>query len=642
MTNIPGVRSALAYAALGITPPMIRNALLEDSAFREEYGIEAEAVLSFAESGFSFPRLELHEAIREILAGASVKEVSDTNGKKWKVEVGNRSEGSPVIELICGEESLSLPHYGVLASDTAARLRSLDESADDVNLPISNREAWRCVLEARPLQDDEVDAFHSDLRDTPIERARAIRREMIVGQGSIQCLVPLSRRYYDRLVGAYDGSVSIHEYATRSGRKLLDKMIAWRPYDGLLLSLCLASHPSMTAEIDAETLPREDLLRALDFLDRQGDRTSQIGAIEIGLRVLPSLPEIQPSLASLVKQIRNDDTTGESSGFKLFSALFLFVDGELSRARVMASEPPFFRRFAALSQAALIHRELAGTSIDASKFYDWTFRSRGEAFYLQSVADLRSEPSWHPGLASGSEFKAHSVARIAGAATNSQTEAMGEELGEYVRECEAWISESLENWLCCNAPGPLEGSENRVPLPVAFADSIVDQLATEDVGPSSFVALVNSALVFQVGIEQAELAAKALEMCGHRLAQVDSRTQLLAVLSGLAKVAASARSEVLANELRVLVRRYMRDPKLSPSTEEAIRICLVSAASREDMSGWRAFVGEWLTELAFGDLDGESAMAFRSHLRFLCSTIPALWVTCGMADAALMARTALP
>jgi len=222
---------------------MIRNALLEEPDFRGEYGIEAEAILSFGESGVSIPRFELFEAIREILAGASAKEVTDANDENWKVEEVSEDGGLPVIELSRGAQRLNLPGYAVLSPDTATRLRSLDESASDVNLPSGDRAAWRDVLAERPLDDDEVDAFHNDLRDTPIERARSIRREMIAGHSSINSLVPLSRRYYERLVGAYDGSSSVLEYAAGSGRKLLDQLLARRPYDGLLFCLYLSSHP---------------------------------------------------------------------------------------------------------------------------------------------------------------------------------------------------------------------------------------------------------------------------------------------------------------------------------------------------------------------------------------------------------------
>ena len=83
-----------------------------------------------------------------------------------------------------------------------------------------------------------------------------------------------------------------------------------------------------------------------------------MGAIEVGLRVLPSRPELEESLIRLIEQIRDENVEGPASTFKLLSSLFCFVDGELARTRLFSDTPPFYRRLAAMSQAALIHRQL--------------------------------------------------------------------------------------------------------------------------------------------------------------------------------------------------------------------------------------------------------------------------------------------
>ena len=111
-------------------------------------------------------------------------------------------------------------------------------------------------------------------------------------------------------------------------------------------------------------------------------------------------------------------------------------------------------------------------------------------------------------------------------------------------------------------------------------------------------------------------------------------------LNGLATVAAASRGQALADELRILVRRYRRDTEYALSIEEAIRICLVASASRADLNEWRDYVGDWLTELAFGDFQGNEGKAFYSHLQCLCHAVPELWVSCGKADAALTAFNA--
>ena len=118
---------------------------------------------------------------------------------------------------------------------------------------------------------------------------------------------------------------------------------------------------------------------------------------------------------------------------------------------------------------------------------------------------------------------------------------------------------------------------------------------------------------------------------------MEEKSQLLGILTGLATVAAVARNPVLADDLRILVRRYRHDAQYGFSIEEAMRICLVASASREDLMKWRESAGQWLTELAFDELEGDEGEVLHSHLHSLLQAVPELWVSCARADAALKA-----
>ena len=640
MSNSPYVRSAMAQAALELVPPLIRKTLIDESEFRDEYGFRTEAVLAFGDSGVSIQRSELFDAIRKVLSGASELEVADTDGREWKLNNDSEESEPPAIAISRGKQRLILPGFAVLSPDSATRLRSLYEAASDVNLPTSARDSWRNVLSERAFEDDEVNQFHSDFGDTPVHIAQSIRSEIVTGQSSVSSLVPSSRRYFERLVGAYDGSSSIRDYAAGAGRQFFEQLSAWRPYDGFLFNLFLSSHSAMTAEIGVERLGSEDFVRAFDFLEKHGDRISQLGAIEIGLRVLPERPEIEPLIIRLIEQIRDDDVDGSASGFKLLSALFHLVDGELSSTRLMSAEPPFYRRLASLSQAALIHRQFVDSGVENDTFCEWAFNIRGEQYYLQSLADMRLEPRWNPDLAAAAQMKADFFGRIMIAAKNYEKNINDGELHDLVLGIVPGSLHSLSEFPRPYFPGPLEGAESSPNiLPAELSEAIDAQLGVDEVGPSSFIALVNSALFFRVASDQAELAAKALKLGSYRLANVEDRSQLLGILNGLATVAAAARSRALADELRILVRRYRRDAQYGFSIEEAMRICLVAAASRADLNDWREFAGDWLTELAFSDLEGNDGEVLHSYLQCLCHAVPELWVSCGRADAALRAFT---
>ena len=641
MANSPYVRAALAQAALEMAPPLMRRTLIEDSSFREEYGLSGDAIVRFGDSGVSLQRSDLLSALRALLAGRQQFDIRDTEERKWRLRRLGESGELPRFTMARAKQRLVLPDFCALSPDREVRLRSLAETVADVNLPDSAHARWRKILGNRALEDDELNEYHSDFHDTPVHVARTIKGEIQTGTSSISSLVPPSRRYFERLVGTYDGSVSIRDYASGAGGCHFRQLVSWQTYEGFLFSLFLSSHASLTAEMPIDQLSDDELAAAFDFLDKHGDRLSQLGGIEVGFRVLPSRPAILPILERLIGQVRDDDVEGQQSHFKLLSALFVLVDGELSRRRIFPNEPPFYRRLAAFSQAALIHRQMVNNNIDFDRFAKWAFDHRVTEFYLQSLTDMRREPRWSPDLISAAQVKADFFGRIMIAANTYEENVADTALAPVVLESGTGSLYALTDAFHPYLPGPLEGAEETPNLlPQEIVEAIEAQLATEDVSPSSFVALVNSALMFRLGHDEVELAAEALKIGNYRLGSVTARSELMAVLNGLALVAAAARSHRLADELRILVRRHLQDAQYRVSVEEAVRVCLLAGASRSDLNDWRDFVGDWLTELAFGDLQDNDGNVLYAHLHCLCHAVPELWVTCGRADAALTAHNA--
>lgn len=638
MTNISYDRAVLAKAVLKYVSPLIRKSLLNDQSFITEYDFKTEALISFDMSNISVQRSKLFNVIRSVYAGEAQRELTDSKGRTWNLTIETHEGELPNLVLSLEEQRLMLPDFSVLSSHLSTRISSLEKSVIDVNLPFHAYDKWRNILEKRALEDDEVDSFHCDIYDTPIHVEQIIRSELKVGKSNISSLVPNSRRYFERLIGAYDGSVSIHDYAIGTGRKIFEKLNKWRPYEGFLFSLLLSSHSAMTAEIKVDHLGLIDLENAFSYLEKHGDMVSRLGAFEVGLRILPNRPEIEPLLLRLVHRIRDDDTEDKASEFKLFSALFTLVDGELARTRLLTKEPPFYRRLASLTQAALIHRQLVQCGIDYISFSDWAFSSRGEQFYMQSLADMRLEPRWNPELAAAPQLQADFFGRIMIAGNNFQSHLSNGELHDTILGNGKGSLIHLSKFPDPYFPGPLEGSENSPnTLPDDLARVIEEQLVSDKVEAGSFIALINSAMIFRVASGHADLATKALKLVNYTLTNLKETSQLLSILNGLATVAAVSRNSALADELRILVRRYQHDTQYGFSIEEAMRVYLIASAARPSLIEWRGFVGDWMTELAFGELKKNEGKVLLSHLSALLHSVPELWISCARADAALQA-----
>lgn len=638
MANSPHVRFAVAQDLLELAPPMIRESLLDDPDFCEEFGFERERLIVFDSSGPSFDRSELYDAIRLALSDEAELTVTDTDEREWRLIVGRADSQSTTLVISHSNQQIALLPLVTLSSDRNERLHCVNEVTLEFNLPMSAWDMWRGIVAERALEYEEVDEFYNDFCDTPTYIEGSICGDFQNRQVSVSSLVPCSRRYYDRLVGAYEGSASIRDYAAGKGREFLGQLCTWRPYDGFLFSLLLSSHSSLTAEINVDHLARVDLVNAFSFLVKHGDRISQLGAVEVGLRVLPERPEIQSALVRLIERIRNDDADGLASGFKLLSGLFLLVDGELSRTRLLSAVPPFYRRLASLTHAALICRQFGNSDDAIASFCEWAVSSRGGHHYCQSLADMRLEPRWYPNYSEASQIKACFYRRIVIAASNYEQNIEDDELHDLILGEGPGSIHSLSKLSGVFLPGPLEATENSLyTMPSELLETIKAQLSAKKVGLSSFTALLNSVPMFRVDLDREYLAARVRDLGNVLLAEVKERSLLIGVLFGLASLAAVNRNRALADELRILARKCRQDSQYRLSVEEFLKVTLLAAASRENLNDWREFVGDCLTELAFGELEDGDRDVLHTCLQYLCHAVPELWTSCSRADAALKA-----
>ena len=105
MTDSHFARVVLAQAAMGCVPPLIRRTLLDKSAFREEFGLETEAVVTFQHSRVSVQRTMLFSTVRSVLAGAEYAEIVDESERIWRLR-NEADEGElPILVLTAAADN---------------------------------------------------------------------------------------------------------------------------------------------------------------------------------------------------------------------------------------------------------------------------------------------------------------------------------------------------------------------------------------------------------------------------------------------------------------------------------------------------------------------------------------------------------
>jgi hypothetical protein len=617
-------------------PPTIRASVLEDQSFRQRFGLAVDAVIRIDQRDLNFDRSKLFSAIRELFGkNPSDVEVGSKDGLRWKATFGVNRES---IILSREDVAVALPDFSCLSPDRATRLAWFDREAKRFELNDSRSKNWREILSERSVEDEDVDQLLSEIRLTPLYIAGSIANHLRGETISMSSLVPSDIRYYDRLVGEPNGQTDLKDFVAATATTRVQEWIQHHPFDGLRRALLLSSHPSLVQAIDLRKVPREEVLRLYKWLEKSGDRISQLGGVECGLAYLDSFPELEADLLKMVQGFSADDPEDTEGRPTLLCSLIVMVEGELARIGTARRRPPFWRRLAVIAHASVIEREIIVAGIPPSTFHDWAMKSRGQLYYLQSFVDLRREPRWLPDFVLPAQLKAECIGRIAGAARPNATKVQTPELKALLLEPDDGSIQSQLNFPFAYLPGPLEGGiESIAEMPAEIESDLRKGLEAEELTPKSFVGLVNSALIFRIGPQLAQLAAQALRRTKHQLRQVRAQKETFSLLSGLATVAAVTRSSELAEEVRILVRVVRRRPGIDIAPEDAMRIAMIAAAAHNDQSNWCKSVGDWLTELAFEDMTGEKAVILRQHIHVLCQLEPHLWETCARAEAACSA-----
>ena len=389
--------------------------------------------------------------------------------------------------------------------------------------------------------------------------------------------------------------------------------------------------------IDLTAVPRGDVERAFRWLTNHGDRVSQVGAIECGLRHLALFPEIEGALVALIREVSEDQPEDASGRLRLLSGLVMLVEAEVARRGIARQRPPFWRRLACIAHAALLEREVVGEKLERGRFSEWAAGNGGLSYTMQSLVDLRQESRWFPDFILPEQLGAKFVSRILIAAERHRASIEGGELGGLIwGEDSVFQMDSLS--LYSGVPGPLEGGvEAVVPIPSKLEASIRERLEADDLTAESFFGLVNSAVIFRADTQLSDLAARALDRVGYQFRKSNGDDEAFALLNGLAMVGAVTRSTALANGVRILARIGRRRVKESFPPDAVARVALMAAAANEGFSAWKEAVGDWVTELAFAQMSREEAIVLQQVLGVLLEIEPRLWPECGRAVAALQA-----
>jgi len=634
-------RPVEAATLLGLFPPFLRLELVNDDEFRARIALKLDGSILLDDT-VRFSRGRFFAAVRAAYAdiGATTG-IEDETGKRWELQAEAGQEARTVIKVSADEREFLVRGIPGLHPDQQQRMRDFGLQLSEAGHPPYGLQEWRSILEARPLENAEVRHFDADLNCSPVACADDLDAELNGATGNVDTMVPPQRTYYERLCGAGDAE-DVRELAQRVVRTAIADYLAWDQERGARMALLLSSHPTFISESALADLPPEQLIKLGEWARDKGDLLSKIGMVDLGLATLPRVPHLAAIIHSIVEEICALDTSDTAGRLHLMMSMFVFVDGELSRSKVLSDWPPFRRRFAALAQAALFERVALGR-LDPQHFSKWAIDQRARQFYLQTLVDLRLEPRWLPDYAGPDQLKHELIGRIYNA-SNRYSENIPE--GRLLTLLKSKEPGGLLNEFHFPGSlyaGPLEGSNagERNAIQPEFEAIIDEALDADRLQAQSVIALINASGLFNVKDDKIDRAVRLIRASGHRFwgeMDVEKRDTLL---TGLAAVACSSRSVALAEDLRIMMRKNRIEADSPPRPGREFLVGLTAAAAFSDLEPWLKFVGDWANELAFTVDDKDAATELQIELRTLCVIEPALRKSAGRGLAALESYLAI-
>ena len=621
-------------AALLLVPPSVRDRILERIGLARWPGFPVDAVIRIEGSGAEFNRSRLFAAVRKVLvSGADVAQVEARDGTTWDV-AEDAVKGVTIAREGEGKAE-AFPEFACFAPDARTRVDWFEKQRTACCIEDGAAVKWRERLADRPLENEELDGLLEDFRVTPQHWVASMHRRLRSASFGPADLVPASLRYFERLAGVPAKGVGLPEYVRGALAVHGRTVMAWDVFEGLKFMFALSAHEMVSEAIDLTSVPGEDVERVFSWLVEHGDRVSQVGAIECGLRHLGLYPEIEGHLLRLVSAVAGDEPQDTSGRLSLVSGLVMLVEGEVARRGIARRRPIFWRRLASIAHAALLEREVVDAKLEHGRLAEWA-RDRGALWYtMQSLVDLRQEPRWFPGFVSPEQLRAEFVGRILIAAERHRAGIEGRELGAVIWGEDSAFREGALS-VAIGVPGPLEGGlEAVVAIPPKLESSIKSRLEGEELTAESFFGLVNSAVIFRADTQLSDLAAQALARIGYQFRKSGGGDEAFALVNGLAMVGVVTRSTALAEGVRNLARMGRRHGRSSFPPHAVARVALMAAAANGGFSEWKRAVGDWVTELAFGEMSREEAIGLEQFLAVLLEMEPGLWEACGRAVAAV-------
>ena len=638
------IRFELARRAILSLSPDILDVLLRQSDFTEQYSIPVATEIAFHNIDEKFEQNLICDGARKIYAGSKTVSIKDTKGNSWTLTMEKSlNKQSPYKPLFLNDENdaiIHLQNHELLSPNLKDRKNYFERITKENFYSQSFYKKWFEILKTRPLSNSEFYQYFREVRISPNYFLESNKDSFRMGLIDVTKMVPKSftHEYFELLVGKYDNSKTISDYAKIGAKKHIEALLDWHPIEGIRQSLLLSIHSTISAQIDARHLTLSEMTELLESIIASGNSLLQFGAIQLGLDYMKAQPNIEPQLVELINQLKDDDVESKSSKLRLLNILYILVEGELARTRCLAKFPPFYRRLASFAHAGLLQQSLFDLNLDLDKFSKWSMEGRGKFFYFQTFSDIQFDSRWNPDFTTALVLKDYYINRILNKfrlIENQKTNNLSSELKTLIS------SESEPSLLSTRRlpyvlfSGPVDGSEfSSKKIPNEVKEEIESGISNKKIDLNivkvfiTWIMKFDNSQVFKCVVEF------LIQNFKFPLVNVKTEIEIFDVLNDLSIIAAVTKSESLSMHIKSICQRYRNRGDESLASLSEFQCCLTSSNAYKSNEERRKFVQDWLIELSYKK-DDNAKISLLSGIQHLCHVEPEFWKYCNQAEAAI-------
>lgn len=562
------------------------------------------------------PKLDAHTVYTiagSVFDGAASQSIVDSLGTVWQLSA--HEDGTAWAKQSEGAGNFQIVHAQLFAQDASVRGKYLVDLSQSLGLQSDQLKHWIGLADASRINIWQLSVFEDDLADTPTMMANKIRALFSGGISQPEELSPLSLRYYERLVGRHETGFTLERYCDDTKDFAFGVTQQQRLEFGLLRSIHSKASPcSAVIEMNSATLSEfvSNTLKGLDLW-------SLTGLVESIVQRQDAFTDLSETTISIIEHVI-EIFQGGIERFQLTCSLAMRVDSALNVSGVFGDKPPYWRRLASFSHAALIERIVLDLRMPLENITEWA-SGASALFQACTLVDIAVEPRWHGSMLSAQQIRQEVLGRILNALwPHREALEAGKLAGRVFGESEESL-ELLREISYSVLPGPLEGAETAaLQLPediVAQSTKYLDDVSRpliDRVGTVAHVASMGS--VPHSVIEGLTKATRDLDITAD---QDTSPNAFHRVLINLSLAAAGSRDKPLASAVHQLLRNR-------PSLPLPIRlhVGLTACACESDNNKWSLSVEEWIRWLATEQLSKDESSHILFVLSAMCDSNPVL------------------